>query len=561
MKKFFVLSVVILAVLFVSCDTGGTDSSPTFTLSDEDLVQVYNGVLEYKEGIEGLTEDMSENPQIYSNFPIDTGTYLNGLLTFTNNTFISFDLEITSSDATQHLVGSEEYNPSTSTFDINYTTFEDSGIDVAITSLTLSITVDENDNITINSFTINGESFKEQYMAYYNGNTRTLAVSAGVEGSSVSRSSRNARSISVYSMVDDTYFKDNRKEANRGSLLYQLTPESFILDIDDIVLYNEIGEDDYSSVEILERTMNPDGAIIPKHIDLAYADDFIRDTEIFGSTFDGLSMQFLPHGNGSSNDGYYVRSITGLVLPSEYNSHYFDGEVTDSIDGLPSELRYFSFESLQPIETNSGFLSYLTIGANVTQDGIQNPAGDTGTFINPVTETSGNSVSLYYSNDSYLDLSSYSNPEILFNWNLVDLVEIYDGGTPSDYSDDIITFCLSNPFPVSLTLQENTSASGTSGADSTAPSDVVAPAISGSTTYNTLQWINPRDEDLKEIVVTRKAGSEPRSRDDGEEVYRGYQPNYVDAEGIAGTDYYYLIQTVDYNENYSDGIVLDQIQP
>ena len=49
-------------------------------------------------------------------------------------------------------------------------------------------------------------------------------------------------------------------------------------------------------------------------------------------------MQFVPSGNGESND----RMAAGL--------------------------RYFGFESLRPIETNDGSLSYLTIGSNVAED-------------------------------------------------------------------------------------------------------------------------------------------------------------------------------------------------
>ncbi len=389
---------------------------------------------------------------------------------------------------------------------------------------------------------------------------KSVAVSAGVD-SSASRITVKSRTIQVESMNDETYFKENRKAANRGSRLYQLTPESFILDMDVLVLYNETVGDQFSTVELLGYTTTPDGGIVPKHIDLAYADDFIRDVEISESTYHGLSMQFLPSGNGSSNDGYYVRSITGLALPAVYDGINLVGEVTDEIDGLPSGLRFFGFDSLQPVDTNNGFLSYLTIGSNIDEDGIQNPSGADGTWINPVTQTSGNSVSLYFSTDSVLDFSSFTDPEILFDWDLVDLVEIWDNKTPLQYSDDIITFKLGNPFPVSIYIQENSSSGDSTGTDSTSPSDVVSQAISGPTTYNTLQWINPRDEDFKEVVVTRKAGGAPVSRTDGEEVYRGYHPNYVDTDGFSGTHYYYLIQTVDYNENYSSGVILDQSQP
>ena len=388
-----------------------------------------------------------------------------------------------------------------------------------------------------------------------------VAVSAGVGGGPSASISVHSRSVAVESMSDEIYFKEDRKTANRGTLLYTLTPESFVLDMDVLVLYNETLLRGFSTAPLLGYTTNPDGGIIPKHIDLAYADDFIRDVEVTRNTFDGLSMQFLPSGNGESNDGYYVRSVSGISLPPVYDGIALAGDVTDQIDGLPAGLRYFGFESLQPIETNNGFLSYLTIGSNVAEDGIQNPTGAMGTWINPVTETSGNSVSLYFAAESSIDFRSFTNPEIVFDWNLDGLVQVWDAGSPLVYADDIVTFRLNDPFPVSIVVQENVSTAGSDPNDSTPPAEVVAPAISGPTTYNTLQWINPRDTDFKEVVVTRRAGSAPASRNDGEEVYRGHQPNHVDSGGASGTHYFYLVQTVDTSGNYSSGVVLDQVQP
>jgi hypothetical protein len=144
---------------------------------------------------------------------------------------------------------------------------------------------------------------------------------------------------------------------------------------------------------------------------------------------------------------------------------------------------------------------------------------------------------------------------------MTDLVEIYDAGTPDVYTDDIVTFKVDDPFPVSLTIQENEADPSPSGDDTTPPDDVIAAAISGPTTYNTLQWINPIDEDFDKVVVVRKAGSAPADRNDGEVVYDSYKPNYVDSTGTSGTDYYYTIYAVDRAGNYSAGVTLNQVQP
>ena len=366
-------------------------------------------------------------------------------------------------------------------------------------------------------------------------------------------------------MTTEEYFKSDRIEASRGNLLYRLTPERFILDIDVIALYNN-GVSGFSTTELLERTMNPDGGIIPQHFDLAYADDFVRDVSILASTFDGISMQFLPGADGYSNDGFYVRSITGVSLPSVYDGVIFKDsygtniEISD-LDGMPSHLRFFAFNNLQPYDVGSGFLSYLTFGNDFETAGIQNPEGLTGNWEIPVTETNGNSVQLFFPLAEKIDFRPYQNPEILFCWDLVNLIEIYDAGTPGDFTDDIITYRLDEPFPVSLTVQENTGATNSSAGDTTAPGNVLSPAISGPNTWNTLQWVNPIDEDFSHVVIIRKNGSAPTSRTDGEEVYNSYKPNFVDITGTSGTHYYYRVITVDTAGNYSDGVILDQVQP
>ena len=387
----------------------------------------------------------------------------------------------------------------------------------------------------------------------------TVSVSAGV-GSAATSAGINSRAYVLEPMSSEEYYKADRKSGARGQLRTQLTPERFILDIDILALYNVTETSPAQTTKLSEMVQNPDGALIPQHIDLVYADDFIRDVEITEATFNGISMQVQPQGNNTSNDGYYVRSLVGVSLPSEYDGKTLSGEY-DGIPGLPADLRFFSFADLQPFETNDGFLSYLTIGSDIAEDSIQNPNGEMGTWEVPLTETNGNAVSLFFPLEEDIDFSPYENPEICFNWDMTDLVEIYDAGTPDIYTDDIVTFKVDDPFPVSLTIQENEADPSPSGDDTTPPNDVIAAAISGPTTYNTLQWINPIDEDFDKLVVVRKAGSAPADKNDGEVVYDSYKPNYVDSTGTSGTDYYYTIYAVDRAGNYSAGVTLNQVQP
>ena len=386
----------------------------------------------------------------------------------------------------------------------------------------------------------------------------TVSVSAGV-GNNTTSANISSRDYVLEPMSSEEYYKADRKAAARGNLVTTVTPERFILDIDDLALYNATNTPPAQTTKLSESVSNPAGGIIPQHIDLAYADDFIRDVEIAEGIFNGISMQIQP-GISTSTDGTYIRSLIGVSLPSEYDGITLMNEV-DGINGLPPDLRFFSFADLQPFETNAGFLSYITFGSDIEEDSIQNPGGETGTWEVPLTVTNGNAVALFFPLEEDIDFSPYENPEICFNWELTDLVEIYDNGTSGDYTDDIVTFKTADPFPVSLTIQENEAEPASSETDSTPPDDVFGAAMSGSTTWNTLQWINPIDEDFDKVVVVRKAGSAPADSSDGEEVYNSYQPNYVDTTGTSGTDYYYTIYAVDYSGNYSAGVTLNQVQP
>gem|GEM_PF-4215239 len=172
----------------------------------------------------------------------------------------------------------------------------------------------------------------------------TEYVSLSAENSETGSISAQSRSIRAADVInDDQFFKAERQEENRGELLHQLTPKTFVLDIDDIAVYNSLGTNAYISKRLL-RSVNSPAGIIPQHYDLVHAYGIIRNAMIQNSTYEGISVQFLPQ-VGSSNDGFYVLSITGIELPEEYDGVKLQGEVTD-IEGLPDGLRYFSFEYL-----------------------------------------------------------------------------------------------------------------------------------------------------------------------------------------------------------------------
>ena len=123
-----------------------------------------------------------------------------------------------------------------------------------------------------------------------------------------------------------------------------------------------------------------------------------------------------------------------------------------------------------------------------------------------------------------------------------------------------LTLNLDRPFPISIQVRESEVGASLTQSDTTPPAEVHTAMIAGPTSWNTLQWINPRDDDFDHVEIVRKAGSTPAGHSDGDVIYDGYEPNHVDVTGQSGTLYYYRIITVDASGNRSDGVVLSQMQ-
>ena len=181
-------------------------------------------------------------------------------------------------------------------------------------------------------------------------------------------------------------------------------------------------------------------------------------------------------------------------------------------------------------------------------------------------DTTGNATALFLPGQA-VDLSGYTEPEILLSWDTTDLIQIWNEDS-DDPSNHVASFNLSNPFPVSLSIREKASSVPGGSSDSIPPADVLFPEIvwskeAATDRWNTLLWINPEDADFDKVVILRKAGSSPTGFSDAasEKVYEGYEPNYVDSTGVSGTRYYYAVYALDFSGNRSTGVVLERIQP
>lgn len=384
---------------------------------------------------------------------------------------------------------------------------------------------------------------------------------------SVKESVPAARSVTATSrstiidIIDDSLFKASLNNSTRGELLKSFTPVEFILDIDALGIYiSDSNSGNPIITNILEFVTQPGGAIIPRHINIIKDEDFIRELTAPMPEYTGMAIQFMS-GMSTSNDGHYVLSFIGVDLGPDYDGitllnelNLTTWETTLGMDlNSDSAIHYFNFNTLNPFDED---IQVLYIGSDISTPGLVSSSDSDVTDLSYFRSTA---VAFRPSANSIV-LSNFENPELQFNWDMENLIEVYNNGT-LDLNDDIVTFNLSDPFPVSLTVAENnTIVQNGSTSDATAPTEVLYPAISGKTTYNTIQWLNPTDNDFEKVIITRKIDSEPTDINDGDTVYESYTPNYCDETGTSGVHYYYKIFTKDYSGNSSLGIVLDQIQ-
>jgi len=193
---------------------------------------------------------------------------------------------------------------------------------------------------------------------------------------------------------------------------------------------------------------------MPRYVNIVHADSFIRDFEITNDFGDGLFMQSLPNVSSTGLDGVHrinFMSVVGVTLGSEYDGIVLDGEES-GLAGFTSGVHYFSFDHLQPFDVT--FLSYLIRGSDITEDGIQNPEGemspaDSGYWDLPGENNSTSGISTQvFKTGPPIAFTGIDNPEVLFTWDINDLVKVYDKDTPADRTDDIVTAILiiNSPF-------------------------------------------------------------------------------------------------------------------
>jgi hypothetical protein len=363
-----------------------------------------------------------------------------------------------------------------------------------------------------------------------------------------------SRSNKSMNEVNEVFFKPSLKKENRGELVEKYTPSDFVLCVDHILVYRN-DNSDIQTEYLLRRKTNPKGTVIPNHINVVHADNIVKSKELLRDSIDGISIQLSSEQSDNLRDKLYFLSIVGVNLGSEYRDIVFPNEIKDRSKFKDTTLHYFPFDELQPFDVQ---LAYLTIGSDIHAMGLKSVESDDGFWYIPGMEASGKISQLFLKGNS-LNINKMKNPEILFNWDLNNLVHVYDSNTPEE-DDDVVCFNLSNPFPIMVQARDIGMMSK-SVYTYNSISEVGMLSIGGKNSYNTLQWVNPSEKYFKRVVIVRNQGEEPMSYTDGDIVFEGIGSSFCDLTATPGKKYFYKVYVVDSEGNYSKGLTVSQVQP
>ncbi|HPT82652.1 MAG TPA: hypothetical protein PLM25_02080 [Limnochordia bacterium] len=356
----------------------------------------------------------------------------------------------------------------------------------------------------------------------------------------------------------DIYREPFASEA-QGELVGSFTPSSLIISLEGIQLEKPPGDTLMLSLTS-EVNSTPDGgwSILP-NFDLACANEILNAAYAVRETdFDWQSVRVTMFtrtagwkADRPNSELPYVGQVK-VDLGPDYANVDFGG-----LARLEGDLHVFEFADLIPLEgrEDTVVLSMLFVD-QVQAPFIINPDGAYVDNFRPTywetDSTWGHAGYIIYNPGLRLDLRKTNH--LIFEYDLTDLIEVYDNGTPEDPSDDLITFKLTNPFPIRFLAEQHTE-------NPTPPEpqeirDVDHLEIGYFDLLErvvVLKWTNPPLETFEQVRIVRKEGEAPQSLEDGEEVYTGRFPIFQDRDVEEGREYHYLVVVEDCYRTLSQG--------
>lgn len=357
-------------------------------------------------------------------------------------------------------------------------------------------------------------------------------------------------------------YREPFNDGTQGELVKACTPSSMIISLESIFVEKPGSTATLSLSSYVNSTPSGGWTILP-NFDVAYANEIMKAEYIISDgDFDYQAVQVTmftrnsPRGDVRPNQELpYVGEIR-VDLGPEYRDIQFENSKGITEDGL----HRFNFADLIPLNgrENTAVVSMMFV------DQVKEPF-----IINPDGQYVGNFRPTYWETDSTWGHAGYIvyNPglkldfrkgnHLVFEYDLVDLIEIYDNESPEP-ADHLVTFRLDNPFPIRFYLGDRTEPTGL-------PAEVAIKDVEHLEAGYfdlmdrtvVLKWTNPPIETFEKVRIIRHEDRFPNNIDDGEEVYVGKFPIFQDVGVEEGRDYYYRVIVEDCYGNRSAGQLIN----
>lgn len=307
------------------------------------------------------------------------------------------------------------------------------------------------------------------------------------------------------------------------------------------------------------------GFEIPIHFDLASNREVIDASYILEYQrfdFEAVEVLFFTHDEAQYfDDAIPLRSEIHVDLGEKYRGVVLEHEIAEK---AYDTTHVFQLAHLIPLQNpDDARLAQLVFASYVDEPFILNPDGsylhDYDVHEWDMGGNVGQAGYAIYLPGFELEFTEGIVNHLIFSWDLVGLIEVYDNNTPDDLSDDLVTLRLDNPFPIELYLEtEHTYVE---------PPIEERPAAEvtheGIDFFDLMErevaiaWVNPNDPQYVTTHIVRKVGSAPHDVNDGELVYSGAFPLFKDSDVELDQHYFYRIFTESRSGLFSEGIVVD----
>ena len=270
----------------------------------------------------------------------------------------------------------------------------------------------------------------------------------------------DSTSKAIYSAIPYEIDESMLKDYVLGDPEFSITPSTFIMDIDEIVLFNPLDPKDIqkgavSSFTLLAADKFDEEWILPKRYNMLSSKaiaSLALPLSVLRKNWHGMTISFLPGGSGTTN-GMWAGTLLGVrkdSLPPGITEEMIPNRMTYFPFGIeyPDDCIWFSYEDLFPFKID-GSLSRITFVDSTDTATFVNPDGEDGVWFFGGNVCHGNLSGIIIPMQT-LKLSKMIVPELIIALDTENYIDFYSDGNGQYYA----AISKTDPFPFRVYIDE-----------------------------------------------------------------------------------------------------------